>query len=178
MRFLVLVFFFLSGACGLVYEVVWTKLFTLSMGSTTYAISTVIATFMAGLAFGSRYGGKWIDRKGDPLLTYGFLEGGVGLYCLAVPWLTSLIPIILGPFYDRYYTSNLFLFGFLRFLLSAGILIIPTALMGASLPVLARYYASDKSRFGWDVGKLYSVNTLGAVCGSFTAGFLLLPFLG
>lgn len=178
MKLLLLLFFFLSGACGLVYEVVWTKLFSLSMGGTTYAISTVLAAFMGGLALGSRFGGKWIDRRGNPLLTYGILEGAIGLYCIAVPWLVGLIPSILGPFYDKYYVDNLFLFGLLRFILSAVILLVPTVLMGASLPVLARYYASDKARFGWEVGRLYALNTLGAGLGCFSAGFFLLPLLG
>jgi len=178
MKLLLLLFFFLSGACGLVYEVVWTKLFALSMGSTTYALSTVLAAFMGGLALGSWFGGKWIDRRGNPLLTYGILEGAIGLYCLIVPWLVGLIPIIMSPLYDKYYVDHLFLFGLLRFFISIVILLVPTVLMGASLPVLARYYASEKGRFGWEVGRLYAVNTLGAGVGCFSAGFFLLPLLG
>lgn len=178
MRILLLLFFFLSGGCGLIYEVVWTKLFALTMGGTTYALSTVLAAFMGGLALGSRYGGKWIDRRGNPLLIYGLLEGAIGLYCLLVPWLMDFVPAILSPFYDKYYTSNLFLFGMMRFILCVLILIIPTVMMGASLPVLSKFYAGNKAKFGWEVGRLYAVNALGAGVGAFTAGFLLLPALG
>ena len=178
MRLLLLIFFFLSGACGLIYEVVWTKLFVFAMGGTTYAISTVLAAFMGGLALGSWLGGKWIDRRGAPFLLYGLIEGGIGFYCLFIPFSVGLIPSILGPLYDQYYTSNPIVFGFLRFILSVTILIIPTALMGASLPVLARYFATQKSRFGWEVGRLFTINTFGACLGSFSAGFLLLPLLG
>ena len=178
MRLFLLIFFFLSGACGLVYEVVWIKLFVFSMGGTTYALSTVLAAFMGGLALGSRYGGKWIDRRGDPFPVYGVIEGLIGVYCLLLPSLVKLIPVTLSPLYDDYYTNNLLLFGFLRFLLSFAILIFPTLLMGASLPVLAKYYAREKKRFGWEVGRLYAVNTLGACVGAFSAGFILLPMLG
>lgn len=178
MKLLILLFFFLSGACGLIYEVVWTKLFALSMGGTTFAISTVLAAFMGGLAFGSRYGGKWIDRRGNPLVAYGLIEGAIGLYCLVVPPLVNSIPALLSPFYDNFYNSNLFLFGFMRFFLCVAILIFPTALMGASLPVLSKYYAGNKLKFGWEIGRLYAINTLGAGVGAFVAGFILLPFYG
>ncbi len=178
MRFFLLLFFFLSGACGLVYEVTWTKLFALSMGGTTYSISTVLAAFMGGLALGSRYGGKLIDRRGDPLFVYGLLEGAIGIYCLLTPLMVESIPFVLSPLYNKYYLEAPVFFGILRFLLSFGILVVPTVLMGASLPVLSKYYARKKETFGWEVGRLFSVNTFGAMVGSFSAGFLLLPNLG
>jgi len=178
MRILLLLFFFLSGACGLIYEVTWTKLFALSTGGTTYAISTVLAAFMGGLALGSRYGGKFIDRRGDPLLVYGLLEGAIGVYCLAMPFMVENIPGILSPVYNRYYMDAPVLFGLFRFIVSFVILVVPTVLMGASLPVLSRYYARKKENFGWEVGRLFSINTFGAMAGSFSAGFILLPNLG
>jgi len=178
MRILLLLFFFLSGACGLIYEVVWTKLLALVIGSTIYSITTVLVAFMGGLALGSYIGGRIIDRKGDPLLTYGILEGLVGLYCLVTPFLIRSIEPLFAFFYNRYYTNQFLLFSLARFFLCALILIVPTTLMGATLPVLSKFFVQRRERFGWGVGRLYAFNTFGAVAGSFGSGFILLPALG
>lgn len=178
MRILLLLFFFLSGACGLIYEVVWTKLLTLVIGSTTYSIATVLVAFMGGLALGSYIGGRIIDRKGDPLLTYGILEGLVGLYCLLVPLFVRSTEPLLAFFYNRYYTNQFLLFSLARFVLCALILLVPTTMMGATLPVLSKFFVKRREQFGWGVGRLYAINTFGAVVGSFGSGFVLLPALG
>ncbi len=83
--------FFLSGACGLVYEVVWLRMLGLVFGNTTFAISTVLAAFMAGLGLGSFFFGRHIDKKGDPVLIYGLLEIGIGVFCIFTPALWKLI---------------------------------------------------------------------------------------
>ncbi|MGH7770346.1 MAG: hypothetical protein ACREQP_23075, partial [Candidatus Binatia bacterium] len=77
--------FFLSGAAGLIYEVVWTRMLTQIFGNTTYAIATVLAAFMAGLAIGSYSFGRIADRGKNDFLLYGILEAGVGIYGLVVP---------------------------------------------------------------------------------------------
>ena len=79
---LVLFCFFLSGAVGLIYEIIWTRLLRLVMGSTVFSITTVLCAFMGGLALGSFWGGKIIDRRKDPLRIYAFLEGAIGIYSL------------------------------------------------------------------------------------------------
>ena len=84
-RIWVFLFFFISGATGLIYEVVWTRLLTLVLGNTHYSVSTVLATFMGGLALGSFFGGRLIDRGGRPLLIYALLEGAIGIYCFLIP---------------------------------------------------------------------------------------------
>ena len=73
-RIWIFLFFFVSGATGLIYEVVWTRLLTLVMGNTHYSIATVLTAFMGGLALGSYAGGKVIDRRFNPLTAYAFLE--------------------------------------------------------------------------------------------------------
>src|SRR3990172_8423592 len=77
--------FFLSGAAGLVYQVIWTRMLGLLLGHTVYAVTTVLAAFMAGLALGAYLFGTIIDRRGRPLLTYGLLEAGTGVFCLLLP---------------------------------------------------------------------------------------------
>ncbi len=174
---LVVWFFFLSGIAGLVYEVVWTRLLERVMGATVYSITTVLTVYMAGLALGSFLAGKYIDRRDDPLRVYGVLEGAIGIYCLLVPLIiTATIPIY-RAFYQNLDTT-FHTFSIVRFLISGLVLIIPTTLMGATLPVLSKYFTTRYDRLGQTVGGLYAANTFGAVVGSFAAGFLLMPFLG
>src|SRR5262245_42758341 len=93
-RRLVLAAYVLSGAGGLVYQVVWTRLLSLTFGVTVFATSAVLAAFMAGLGLGSWLVGRRVDRSPDPLRVYALLELGIGLYALAVPTiLDALTPV-------------------------------------------------------------------------------------
>ena len=86
-RPLVLALFVASGFSGLVYEVVWVRSLTTVFGVSAFAISTVLASYMGGLALGSFLSGRYIDRHPRPLVVYGVLEAGIGAYALAVPLL-------------------------------------------------------------------------------------------
>ena len=178
MRRLVYLFFFFSGLCGLVYEVLWTRLFVLVMGGTVYSFTTVLVAYMSGLALGGWLGGRYADRlKTSPLLLYGILEAGVGIYCLLIPLLIQG----LNPIFDGLYpvlVSHRFLELLVRFFFSLLILVFPTTLMGATLPILVRYIYSKPERFGEATGGLYTTNTAGAVAGSFLSGMILIPSLG
>jgi spermidine synthase len=172
-----MVFFLVSGSAGLVYEVVWTRMMILVFGSTSFAISTILTAFMGGLALGSRWYGHRADSLSRPLRTYGFLEIGIGLFALAVPLLGDLTGLIQKGVWDAFHPS-FFPLSLVRFVLALGVFLIPTALMGATLPVLARFLVRDLSRTGFRVGMLYAVNTAGAVVGAGIAGFVLLPAMG
>jgi spermidine synthase len=169
--------FFFSGAAGLVYQVVWTRMLTQIFGNTTYAIATVLSAFMAGLAIGSYLFGKIADRGKNDFLLYGLLEAGVGIYGFAVPWLFALAQKAYGPIFGLN-ESYPFLFNLVLFFLSFVLLVFPTLLMGATLPVLSRFYVRSFSQFGRRVGDLYATNTTGAVIGCAAAGFFLIPTLG
>ncbi len=91
--------FFFSGVAGLIYEVVWTRMLTQIFGNTTYAIATVLAAFMAGLAIGSYVFGRIADRGKNDFMLYGILEAGVGIYGLVVPWLFQAGRNIYIPLY-------------------------------------------------------------------------------
>jgi spermidine synthase len=100
-RLLVLIAYLLSGACGLIYEVVWTRHLSLTFGISVFATSAVLAAFMAGLGLGSYLVGRWIDRSRNPIRVYALLEAGIGLYALIVPWIFLLLEplyISLHPF--------------------------------------------------------------------------------
>jgi predicted membrane-bound spermidine synthase/Flp pilus assembly protein TadD len=169
--------FFFSGAAGLIYQVVWTRMLTQIFGNTTYAIATVLSAFMAGLAMGSYLFGRIADRGRNDFLLYGILEAGVGVYGFAVPWLFAIAQKVYGPIFGLN-ESYPFIFNLVLFFLSFVLLVFPTLLMGATLPVLSRFYVRSFAQFGRRVGDLYATNTLGAVIGCAAAGFLFIPTLG
>ncbi len=169
--------FFASGGTALVYEVAWLRSLILIFGSTAFAVSTVLTAFMAGLAAGSYGVGRWIDRGVRPLVVYGALEIGIGLYALAIPYLFDLVE----PLYRAVWVGlspPAYLFALVRFALGFAALVLPTAMMGGTLPALARYAADERSSVVGSVGGLYGLNTLGAFLGTLAAGFLLLPAFG
>jgi len=181
---IILIFFFFSGACALVYEVAWIRLLSLVFGSTVLALSTVLASFMGGLALGSILFGKYSDKlamnggsstDSRLLNLYAFLEAGIGLYCLFTPFIFKGIE----TFYIKAYQSLPFYpFGILRFFLCVSVLLIPTSFMGATLPVLSKYFVKNYQRVGRGVGDLYAINTIGAVLGVILAGYLLPTLTG
>jgi spermidine synthase len=174
---IILLCFFASGMSGLVYQVVWVRELVLVFGATTFAVSTVLTAFMGGLALGSYYFGKRSASVVRPLRLYGLLEIGIGVYGLAIPFIFQALPPVYHLFW-RWLHLSFFALSLVRFVFAAAILILPTALMGATLPVLASYYARDLARIGLRVGSLYSVNTFGAVLGAALTGFVLIPLLG
>jgi predicted membrane-bound spermidine synthase len=169
--------FFFSGAAGLIYQVVWTRMLTQIFGNTTYAIATVLSAFMAGLALGSYWFGKIADRGKNDFLLYGLLEAGVGVYGFLVPWLFMGAQKVYGPIFGLN-QSYPFLFNLVLFFLSFVLLVFPTLLMGATLPVLSRFFVRSFADFGRKIGDLYATNTLGAVIGCAAGGFYLIPTLG
>ena len=170
------VLFLLSGAAALAYEVVWVKLLTLQFGSAAWSISTVVASFMAGLGAGGAWAGRRADRIQKPLKAYAFLELGIALFGIVSVPLLKNIPRVLDPFYkltDGYFA----LFLLLQLLLSFAMLAVPTFLMGASLPLLI-VAVSKEETFRRSVALFYGINTLGAAVGALVTGLILLPGLG
>ncbi len=178
---LLLACFFLSGFAGLIYETAWTQQFSLVFGSSELALAAVLAAYMAGLAAGATAAGRWTDRVRRPVLVYALLELGIGLTALAVPVaidVASRVQVMLLGGSELTpqagaLTSTLFYLG-----ASFTILLIPTALMGATLPLLARWAVRRTSEIGPRIGLLYSANTAGAAAGTLVAAFLLLPRIG
>ena len=170
--------FIFSGASGLIYEVIWMRQLTLIFGSTVFATSTVLTAFMAGLALGSFYFGRKIDESTQsPLRIYALLEAGIGAFCLVWPLILS----VLGALYvliHRNITSEFYTLSLIRFVLTFAILLIPSILMGGTLPVLTRFFVKRLEQLGTNVGILYALNTFGAVIGTVAAGFFLLEAFG
>ena len=170
--------FILSGASGLIYQVIWMRQLTLIFGSTVFATSTVLTAFMAGLALGSYYFGRKIDETdGSPLRLYALLEAGIGAFCLVWP----LILAALGAIYvliHRNITSEFYTLSLIRFVLTFGIILVPSTLMGGTLPILTRFFVKRLEQLGTNIGILYALNTFGAVIGTVAAGFFLIEAVG
>lgn len=169
--------FFVSGACGLIHEVAWTRLLRLIMGNGTFSTTTVLCAFMGGLALGSYLSGRFIDQRHDPLRIFALFEGVIGIYCFLLPWLINGAEPIYRFLYQNTHTS-FYIFSLIRFFFSGLILLMPAIFMGATLPVLTRFLTRSPSRMGRSVGTLYAVNTFGAVLGASISGFVLIPALG
>lgn len=177
-KLFVWIIFVLSGASALIYEVIWMRQLTLVFGSTVFATSTVLTAFMAGLALGSFYFGRKIDEsKISPLKLYAILEAGIGGFCILWPLLLTLINGLYILIY-RNITSEFYSLSIIRFVLTFGILLIPSTLMGGTLPVLTRYFVKRLEQLGTNIGILYALNTFGAVIGTVAAGFFLIQTLG
>ena len=176
-RTAVLAAFAVSGASALIYEVVWTRTISLVLGSTVYAISTMLATFMAGLAIGSFFGGKVSDRRSDHMFLFALCELTIGLCGMVSVPLIYQMPALYLPIYRAFHLQPQ-LFFLLQACLCAMVMLVPTILMGATFPIVSRHVTSGLERLGEGVGSAYFVNTIGAVIGSMGAGFVLIPMLG
>jgi spermidine synthase len=172
LRLLITLFFLLSGATALVYQVVWVRMLGLLVGHSVLAISAVVATYMAGLGLGARFAGRRANDLRRPLVGYGAMEVGIGLFALLSPLLLRLADGIVGSFGS----GSAATLGTLA--VASGVLLLPTMAMGATLPLITRWYARDAASLGRDMGWLYAINTTGAVVGAGLAGFVLLPSLG
>ncbi|HLH21402.1 MAG TPA: fused MFS/spermidine synthase [Chloroflexota bacterium] len=174
---LLLVLFFCSGISGLIYQVLWLRVLSLVFGVTIFAVSTVLASFMAGLAVGSFGAGKLADRLRNPLAAYGIAETLIGLTALVTPELILGLQGVYHALYEALGGAPL-LVGGVRIVLAFLILLVPTSLMGATLPIVIKSSLMRSEGLSQNVSLLYAVNTFGAIVGAGTAGFFLVGSLG
>lgn len=168
--------FFVSGAAGLVYEVIFAKSLALTFGSTSRASTTVLATYMGGMAAGAFLGGRLARGRWRPLTVYAISEGGVALWCALSPLFLPLIQRVYVALASGADPSASWLGG-LQVLLGALVLLPPTLLMGITLPVVAKQLEKTMA-LGSAIGLLYGANTLGAALSSLATGYFILPSLG
>ena len=169
--------FFFSGASSLVFEITFTRLLAYTFGNTAYAVSTVLAAFLGGLALGAAWIGRWADRRGASLRTYGTLELLVGVYCLFAPeWFAVVTRAYVGLYHLLPWQP--WLVTVIRFGLASVVILVPTMLMGGTLPVLARCAAAATGDFQVFIDRLYAWNTLGAALGTLAATYFLVLALG
>lgn len=164
-----------SGLTALVYQLIWTRLLGFAFGTTTEAVSSVLAVFFGGLALGNLLAARWLTRVERPLRVYAWLELAIGAFALlSLPLLRNLdaswawLGVPASPLGRAA----------LRFVLAALVLLPPTIAMGATLPVVARALVSQDGSLGRWSAILYAANTAGAVLGAYLCGFWLIPELG
>jgi len=177
MRRILLTLFFLSGFTALIYQVVWLRMLELVFGVTSFAVATILSAFMAGLALGSFLGGKFIDKRRKPLAVFACLQIGIAVAALLFPAFLSGLTRLYVLIYRQWATS-FYVLSLMRFAVVFLFLLVPTTLMGATLPVLAKFFVRSRNELGADVGSLYSVNNWGAVLGVLTTGFVLIETVG
>ena len=165
---------FFSGATGLVYQVVWFRVMHYSFGTTQLAITAVLAAYMVGMGLGSALAGKLVHRVRRPALVYALLEAVIGFYALAVTPLLYQVDFIFGLLGANPSPAGA---TFFRLITAFLMFLVPTAAMGATLPVLSRALVTKK-KAGGGAGRLYAINTLGAVVGCLLAGFITIRWLG
>ena len=168
---------FLSGSYSLIYQIAWVRFLTLLLGSTTMGITTVVASFMSGLAIGSWLASKYLITKEKPLKVYALLELIIAITAAISPllfkWAFASLPTILQNFGE----ANISIF-IIRIIFSAVIMLIPTIAMGAALPVLGKYLQQYTKLAERRITIIYGINTIGACVGSLLAGYFLLRVLG
>ena len=174
--------FLLSGFAALVYQIAWTREFALVFGTSELAVATVLAAYMGGLALGAWLVERWLPRISRPVLVYAGLELGIAVGAvLLVPALLLASRALLTAWFggqpappssedvaiSTFYLGSAFV-----------ALAIPTTLMGATLPLLARHAVQEREQIGRRIGFLYAANTAGAVGGALATAFVLLPAIG
>ncbi len=169
--------FFVSGAAGLVYQVVWSRLFNEVFGISAYALAAVLATYLGGLALGSSILARRADHHPRPLRFYGWLELGIAATAIAGAWLVQAVEPAHAWAASRLAPDAVSLVG-LRILLASAVVLPPTFLMGATLPAMTRALLDRVGSVGREVASLYALNTAGAVAGSLAAGFVLIRAIG
>jgi spermidine synthase len=176
-RGLILVAAFISGAVCLASELVWSRYLTLVFGVSVYAVATVLACFMIGLALGSWHLGRRLDRTQNPARWLLLIEVFIGVCLLLSPLLyqgfASLADALIRTLDPGGWEKHA-----LRFALSLPVLLVPTYLMGGTFPVLVKSFAGQPDRAGRAVAWVYAMNTLGGSAGAFVTGFFLMPSLG
>jgi spermidine synthase len=157
-----------SGCAALIYEIVWFQVLQLVIGASAISLAVLLGTFMGGMFAGSLLLARFVSAVHHPMRVYAGLEAMIGV--------SGLLLIVLMPQVGGLYTA---VDGggpasiVLRALASVVLLLVPTMLMGATLPAIARYVEATPEGASW-LGFFYGGNIFGAVIGCLGAGFYLL----
>ena len=171
------ILFMLSGLCGLMYQILWTRLFSFVLGNTYVAISIIVASFMFGLFFGAWLIGKYMEKVTNPLKLYAYLEMSIGVYAFILLIIFGVITVVFNSAYSILQNIEIINLS-VKFLLTLLVLVIPTSAMGATLPLAVEYFTSNKRSFGNNISLFYAINTLGGAIGVLIAGFYVIEYLG
>lgn len=176
-RTLVISLFFISGFAAIVYQVLFSKILAHIFGSMASATYTVLATYMGGMAIGAWLGGLVIRSRKQPLVIYSICELVIAIYCFMSPTIFTHIQKVYIYFGAGMVPGN-YTLDIARFCLGTITLLVPTVLMGMTLPVLIKHFQCQSQSTGISLARLYTSNTVGAAFGGLLAGYLIIPVLG
>lgn len=178
-KVLVALFFTITGATGLIYQISWFKYISLFLGNTTYAQMIVLATFLGGLAIGNYYFGKKSEKITNYIQLYGILELLVGIYCFLYPTLSmSLGDVFLSTAKNFDVDSQNLIFIVVKFIFASTLLLLPTFAMGGTLPLISKFFIEHTNQVRKDLAILYFLNSFGAVWGIILSGFFMIKLIG
>lgn len=159
------------------YQVVWARELQLTFGVSIFAIASVLAAYFLGMALGALLAGRVSSNIKRPLFAYGLVEIGIGLSALFVTPYVERLDEALGLLVTLA-DDQFWLMQGSRFLLTLGLLIVPTTLLGATVPLMNHGLIRHARHLGGRVATLYATNTLGAVLGVLLSGFFLIEHIG
>ncbi|MBN2804848.1 MAG: tetratricopeptide repeat protein [Deltaproteobacteria bacterium] len=166
---------FFSGAAGLSYEIIWTKMLVVPFGNSADATTIVLSAFMIGIAAGSKITGSLSDKIISPIKIYVIAEILLSIYAVSVPFISHSLEarqLFSGN------SDNLFLTNLFRFATAGSIVAIPAILMGAAVPVLVKSLSFTIRDTRLKIGILYGANTIGGAAGAAVTGFIAIPAAG
>ncbi len=179
LRTFIYIFFLITGMNGLIFQVVWFKYLSLFLGNTTYAQTIVLATFLGGLAIGSFFFGKLADKILNQLKYYGVIELIIGIYGVVFPFIIEKVKILFfSVANESLIYQNPYVYLSIKLIFAAIVLIIPTTLMGGTLPLLTKFFTEKIDDIRKENANLYFLNSFGAVVGVFFAGFIFIKNFG
>jgi len=170
--------FFFSGFAALVYQVVWMRHLSLFFGSDVYAAAITLSVFMGGLSLGSALAERFVDSLARPLLCYGLIEIGIGVYAFFFPDLLAGFAPLLEYVYRTHFDAAPLVYQSTRVGVASLVLLVPTTLMGSTLPLVVKCFVQRSAELGRFGGTFYAINTLGALAGTLICAFALVPSLG
>jgi len=175
---MIFIIFAFTGFSSMIYELAWTRVLSLSLGSSTYAFSTMIATLLFGIAVGSILYGYLSRHKTFDHGSFGWLQVFISLTSLLIILLLGRIPLYVIELFSiiKHFPYHIILLA--NFIVCFSVMIIPAILMGIVLPLAGQIYTQNIREIGKNIGDIYAVNTIGCIIGSFLTGFVFIPFLG
>jgi spermidine synthase len=178
---LILIVAGLSGLASIAYEVVWTRMLIHYTGTTTYAFSAILITFLIGIAVGGYLARLLLERDRNLWLVLALIEAIIGITAVISTAVIDTLPLIddrLSRLFGSSQTGAWELGLLVSLIKNAAVMILPTLLMGMSLPVAVGLLSRGVESAGRTIGDVFSANTFGSIVGSFAAGFLFVPFIG
>ena len=173
-----LMLFAMAGFCSMAFEVLWTRAFSVSFKSTVYLFSNLLTVFLLGMALGSWFFGRYLDKLKDPMWLFGLAEVGIGLLGLAsigvLARSVDMAMALRAMFGEMTLTSD----AIVMFIVMAVAFSLPTFLMGLAYPLICRVTTKDMGVLGENMGGVYAVGTVGGIVGAVAAGFGLIPMIG